>query len=256
MAWDPKIYLAFDAERTRPAHELLRRIPADRPRRIADLGCGPGNSTALLAQRWPDAELEGVDSSPQMLNEARKTAIRARWTEADIEAWRTGAPCDVIFSNAALQWVAGHAALLPRLVSQLSGGGYLAFQVPQNFSEPCHTLIREVASDERWRDRLARVRVWWNVLDPEKYYDILEPHARDIDIWETVYLQVLEGEDPVYRWMTGSGLRPFADALDGDERAEFLDAYRKRAAVAYPRRANGTTLYSFRRLFCVARRKP
>jgi trans-aconitate 2-methyltransferase len=253
MAWDPKTYLVFGEERTRPARELLARVALEHPKRVVDLGCGPGNSTALLAARWPDADLEGVDSSAEMLSEARKSEFRARWTEADVSIWNPASPYDVIFSNATLQWVADHKRLLPQIMSHVAKDGVFAFQVPRNFTDPCHTLIHDVARDARWADKLAGVRDWWNVLEPEAYFDILEPHARSIDIWETRYVQVLEGEDAVFRWMSGTGLRPFANALDGKAREDFLEEYRVRVGAAYPRRKSGVTLYPFQRLFCVAR---
>jgi trans-aconitate 2-methyltransferase len=253
MAWDPETYMQFAGERTRPAAELLARVALDNPGRVADLSCGPGNSTALLAARWPGADLEGVDNSRQMLAEARASGLKARWSEADVARWRPAAPCDVIFSNATLQWLPDHAVLLPHLMGHVAEGGVLAFQVPRNFNEPCHRLIREVAARGPWAKTLAGVREI-GVLGPEDYFAILEPHSRNIDIWETRYLQVLEGEDAVYRWMSGTGLRPFAEALQGQEREAFLAEYKSRVATAYPRRASGKTLYPFQRLFAAARR--
>ena len=254
MAWDPKTYLAFDEERTRPARDLLARVGAENPARVVDLGCGPGNSTALLAAHWPGAELEGVDSSAEMLADARQCPFPAHWTEADISNWNPDTRYDVIFSNAALQWVRDHKSLLPQIVRHLEKDGVFAFQVPRNFNEPCHTLIHEIADDPRWRAKLANVRDWWNVLEPKEYVDILEPLARSIDLWETCYQQMLEGEDAIFRWMTGTGLRPYANALDGAAREAFLAEYRTRVAEAYPRRASGVTLYPFQRLFCVMRK--
>jgi trans-aconitate 2-methyltransferase len=253
MAWDPKNYMSFAAERTRPAAELLARVPLENPKRVADLGCGPGNSTALLAARWPDADLEGVDNFPEMLAEARASGIKARWTEADVARWVPNAPCDAIFSNATLQWVPDHESLLPRLMADLAPDGLFAFQVPRNFIEPCHELIHEVADNGPWAAKLRNVRDWWNVLEPQAYFAILEPHARTIDIWETRYVQLLEGDDAVYRWMSGTGLRPFVAALQGDEREAFLTKYKKHVAAAYPRRESGKTLYPFQRPFAVAR---
>jgi trans-aconitate 2-methyltransferase len=254
MAWDPKTYLNFGAERTRPAAELLARIALEAPARVVDLGCGPGNSTALLAARWPEADLEGVDSSPEMLEEAKRAGIKARWAQADIATWNPSVSYDVIFSNATFQWIPDHRTLLPRLLSHVAEGGAFAFQVPRNFDEPCHTLIHDVARTGPWADKLKGVRDWWNVLAPEAYFGILEAAAHAVDIWETTYVQVLEGEDAVFRWMSGTGLRPFANALEGQEREEFLDEYRRRVAAAYPQRESGATIYPFRRLFCVARR--
>lgn len=254
MAWDPKTYLKFGAERTRPAAELLARIDCDAPRRVADLGCGPGNSTALLVARWPDAQVDGIDNSPEMLVEARKSEIPARFIDADVSSWSPDGAYDVIYSNATLQWVPNHEKLLPRLMSFVARGGWFAFQVPRNYAEPCHTLIHDVAESGPWSARLARIRDISGVREPAEYFSIFEPHASRIDIWETNYLQVLEGEDAVFCWMSGTGLRPFADALEGAEREAFLNEYKSRLREAYPMRANGKTLYPFQRLFAVARR--
>jgi trans-aconitate 2-methyltransferase len=253
MTWDPKTYLGFAGERTRPAAELLARVDVAAPRHVADLGCGPGNSTALLAARWPGAALEGVDNSEEMLSEARVSGIAATWTEADVARWAPPAPCDVLFSNATLQWLPDHAVLLPHLMGHVADGGVFAFQVPRNFAEPCHALIHDVAAKGPWASKLKAVREI-GVLEPEAYFAILEPVARSIDIWETRYLQVLDGEDAVYRWMSGTGLRPYSNALAGAEREAFLAEYKRRVAEAYPPRANGKTLYPFQRLFAVARR--
>ncbi|HEY2445048.1 MAG TPA: trans-aconitate 2-methyltransferase [Rhizomicrobium sp.] len=255
MTWDPKTYLAFGGERTRAAADLLARIAIESPERVADLGCGPGNSTALLAARWPFAKIDGIDNSPAMLEEARATKIRACWIEADVSSWVPGAPCDIIYANATLQWVAAHETLLPRLVSHLAPKGVLAFQVPRNFREPSHAIAQEIAARPRWSEKLAHAREWWNVLEPESYYTLLEPHAERIDIWETRYVQTLEGEDAVTRWLLGTGLRPYYDALEVGDREEFLAEYRRRAALAYPRRESGVTLFPFQRLFCVATRR-
>lgn len=255
MTWDPTVYLAFGGERTRAAAELVARMDCTAPRTIADLGCGPGNSTALLAARWPEAAIDGIDNSIAMLRQARESGAPARWIEADVAVWTPENVYDAIYANATLHWVGDHATLLPRLVSHLSPRGVLAFQVPRNFREPSHAIMQEVAADPRWAERLKGVGDWWNVLEPERYCTILEPLCDSVDIWETRYLQRLEGEDAVYRWVSGTGLRPYADALDGTARDEFLNEYRTRVARAYPRRANGVTLFPFQRLFCVAKRK-
>ncbi len=252
MGWDPNVYLSFEVERTRPAIELLARVPNGSPANIADLGCGPGNSTALLVARWPHARIEGIDSSPDMLDEAAESGVRATWCQADIADWNPQHKVDVIFANAAFQWVADHRILLPRLMSFLDQGGTLAFQVPRNFDEPCHRLLHAVAQDGPWAPKLNGVRDWWNVCAPDDYFSTLEPHSARIDIWETRYLQVLDGEDAIFRWMSGTGLRPFAAALKGAERDAFLAEYKSRLAEAYPMRASGKTLYPFQRLFCVA----
>lgn len=255
MSWDPKVYLTFGGLRTRAAAELVARIPLEAPTRIADLGCGPGNSTALLAARWPEAAIDGIDNSRAMLAEARETDVPAQWIEADVGSWIPETRYDLVYANATLQWIGAHESLLPRLVSYLVPCGVLAFQVPRNFGEPSHRIAQELATVPRWAEKLARARDWWSVREPDEYYNILEPLAAPIDIWETRYLQTLEGPDAVYRWVKGTGLRPFLDWLEGAEREEFIAEYRARAAHAYPARADGITLFPFQRLFCVARRK-
>lgn len=253
MSWDPDIYMKFANERTRPAMELLARVPLRAPARVIDLGCGPGNSTALLAARWPDAEIEGLESSPEMLAKAGASGVRARFIEGDVESWSPERPYDVVFSNATLHWVADHRALLPRLMGHVADGGTLAFQVPRNFDAPSHVLMREVAQSGPWAAKLANARQV-NVERPEAYFDILAPLSRSLDIWETTYLHVLEGDDPVLAWVSGTGLRPFVQPLDAEERDAFIAQYRARLRDAYPRRADGKTLFPFQRLFVVAQR--
>jgi trans-aconitate 2-methyltransferase len=255
MVWDPQAYLAFGAERTRPAADLLARVAVEKPARVADLGCGPGNSTALLRARWPDAEIIGIDSSEAMLRDARVAGIEARFLAADIARWEPDAACDVIYSNAALQWLDGHETLIVRLLRFLAPKGVLAIQMPRNFAERCHTLLHELVAEPRWQHRLKGVRDWWNVLEPASYYDLLAPEAQAIDLWETRYFHVLRGEDPLFRWMMGAGLRPFAAALEPALRDEFLETYRARIAAYYRPRADGTVIYPFLRLFIVATRR-
>jgi trans-aconitate 2-methyltransferase len=252
VPWNPETYLAFAGERTRPAAELLARVRNEHPKRVIDLGCGPGNSTKLLSARWPQARLEGLDNSPTMLAEAGASDVRALWLQADIASWRPDGRYDVIFSNATLQWLPDQAFLLPRLMGFVEPGGTFAFQVPVNFKAPSRLLIRETADDPSWRESLSKVR------EPEhgkaeSYYDILKPHAASLDIWQTEYLQVLEGDDAVYRWVSATALRPLLEALEGQTREAFIALYKAKLNKAYPRRADGTTLFPFQRLFVVAR---
>lgn len=253
MSWDPQKYLSFADERTRPAGDLLARVPDVAPAGVADLGCGPGNSTSLLRARWPDAAIDGVDSSDAMLKQARASGVRANWILADLSQWHPDGSYDVIYSNATYQWLGNHAALLPRLMGFAKPGGTFAFQIPINFSAPSHALMREVAEAGPWAAKLRNIREA-SVLSPQAYYDILAPLSRELDIWETTYLQVLDGDDPVFHWVSATGLRPFVQALDGGEREAFSDAYRARLREAYPKRTDGKTLFPFARLFAVAGR--
>jgi trans-aconitate 2-methyltransferase len=254
LTWDPERYLSFGDQRTRPALDLLARVPLANAARVADLGCGPGNSTALLAERWPEAAIIGVDSSPEMLAQARASGVRAAWLESDIAGWTPDRPLDLIYSNAALHWLGDHALLLPRLMGQLRAGGVLAVQMPRNFAAPSHALLHETAANGPWADRLAGILDERSVATPEWYYDLLAPLAGRLDIWETEYLHVLEGDDPVLRWTRGTALRPIMQALDGEQFAAFEAAYAGRLRAAYPKRADGRTPFPFRRVFIVAQR--
>lgn len=253
MSWDPAQYLRFGDERTRPAADLLARVPLLAPGRIVDLGCGPGNSTALLANRYPRAELTGLDNSPEMLARARREGPQgATWVEADIAAAEFAVPIDLLFSNAALQWVPDHLAVLPRLVGCLSPGGVLAIQLPRNFAAPSHQAIRAVAARPSWAAMLAEADGLREVPDGAAFYDALHPVASAIDIWETEYLHLLSGEDPVLNWVRGTALTPFLARLPPEAQPAFLDEVGRELRAAYPPRASGITVFPFRRVFCVA----
>jgi trans-aconitate 2-methyltransferase len=254
MAWDADQYLKFGGERTQPSRDLLARIPLAAPRSVVDLGCGPGNSTAMLAQRWPEADVTGVDSSPAMLEQARRDYPEARWIEADIARWSAPGAHDLIFSNAALQWVPDHETLLPALLDALPPGGVLAAQMPRNFAAPNHALLRETAAEPRWALRMPDEGRLMPVGDPGFYHDLLAPLAARLDIFEIEYLHVLDGPEGVVEWMKGTGLRPFLQRLDASEHDDFLASYKGRIRQAYPRRASGKVLFPFRRIFLVASR--
>ncbi|MFI9627101.1 trans-aconitate 2-methyltransferase [Streptomyces sp. NPDC052042] len=256
--WDPRQYLRHADHRTRPFHDLLARIPGHPTTpvpRIADLGCGAGNVTALLADRWPTARITGYDDSPQMLERARIHAgPLLDFAEADAATWTPTEPHDLIVSNALLQWVPGHAARFPAWLDALTPGGTFAFQVPGNFDQPTHVLMRELAGSPRWRDRLGGVlRHTDAVLTPAAYLDALTLPGITADVWETTYLHLLPGEDPVLDWVKGTGLRPVLTALADDPEAQeaFLTAYRDLLRTAYPAGPHGTVL-PFRRIFAVA----
>ena len=259
--WDPGQYHKFSDHRRRPALELLARaFPAD-PGLAVDLGCGTGEITRLIAERWPGAAVQGVDHSPDMLARARTgdEAAGVEWIEADIAAWSPASPPGLLYANASLQWVDGHEALFPRLFRSLAPGGVLAVQMPLSREARSHLLMHEVLAGggpggaplgtAALRREVARR---W-VLDPAEYFDLLAAAgAARLDVWTTEYLQVLEGEDPVLEWVSGTGLRPILNGLAGEERDRFLERYRAALRDAYPRRPDGATLYPFRRLFIVA----
>ncbi len=253
--WDPAQYARFSDHRLRPALELLDRVPLTGPERVVDLGCGSGEVTRRIAERWPGAEVLGVDHSREMIEKAAATPGRVRWETADIRTWSPGAPVDLLYSNAALHWLEDHDTLFPRLIGFLRPEGVLAVQMPLSWSAPSHRLMREVLTEGPYGSEALRRRVGRNwVAEPAVYYDLLRDGATGLDIWETEYLQILDGEDPVLEWVKGTGLRPILNELEGAERAAFLETYRRRLREVYPRRADGCTLYPFRRLFLVARR--
>ena len=253
--WNPRKYLQFENERTRPAAELLARVPVAAPSVVYDLGCGPGNSTRLLRDRWPDAHIAGIDNSPAMLMSARASGVAAEWEAGDVGAWHPRHTPDVIYSNATLQWLPDHARLLPRLMGDVAPGGALAVQMPRNFDAASHTLIMRVVENGPWSERLSGLRDFDPVGAPEAYYELLAGEAAILDIWETIYLHVLNGDDAVYSWITGTALSPYLAALEGEVRERFIGEVKAGLVTAYPRRPDGVTLYPFRRLFIVATRK-
>ena len=251
--WDPAQYLRFGDERSRPFFDLTARIQAARPGLVMDLGCGPGQLTAALADRWPAAQVRGLDSDPEMIAAARTLAVpgRVSFAQGDLRDWKPDGPVDVIVSNAVLQWVPDHAALLTRWAQALAPGGWLAFQLPGNLDQPIHTITRELAESGRWRGALADVRLNRQAGDPGDYADRLLRAGCRVDAWETTYLHVLPGDNPVLEWAKGTALRPVLAVLDPAEAAAFLDQYGSRVAAAYPAAPYGTIL-PFRRVFVVA----
>jgi trans-aconitate 2-methyltransferase len=246
MKWDPARYLEFAEPRLRPAVDLIARIEAD-PDEAWDLGCGTGMVAGLLADRWPRARVHGLDSSPEMLAAARHRE-GIHWVLGDLRQWHPESRPDVVTCNAVLQWIDGHLDVLARLSSHTR---VLAVQMPRNFDAPSHVLLAETASSPRWRDRVGHLRRTRPVASAEEYYDALAPLTDRIDIWETEYVHVLAGDDPVARWVAGTAARPYLEALGADASA-FLEDYAHRVRGAYPRRPDGTTLFPFRRIFFVA----
>jgi trans-aconitate 2-methyltransferase len=247
--WDPAQYERYADERLRPALDLIGRIPTT-PAEVWDLGCGTGSITGLLAERWPLASVHGLDSSPAMLEKARHIP-GIEWVLADIAQWEPRQPADLIFSNAALHWLGDHNELLPRLGTHLAPGGVLAIQMPRNFAAPSHTLLAGTAASARWRDLVGHLVSPTPVADPAEYHHLLSSRFDSIDIWETIYLQILQGQDPVAEWARGTAARPYLDAL-GSNGEEFMADYALRLRSAYPPLDDGSTLFPFRRLFIVA----
>ena len=247
--WDPDRYLVYADERGRPFVDLLARVAAETPARIVDLGCGPGNLTALLAERWPGADVLGVDSSPEMVAQAAATVPSLRFVEGDLRTWEPAGPVDVLFSNATYQWVPDHLDLLPRLVGHVAPGGWLALQVPGNHDEPSHVLLRELAADPRFAPYTKGV-ARPHSHDPAVYAEALLDLGLRVDAWETTYLHLLAGEDPVFTWISGTGARPVLQALPEDLRADFVAEYKTLLRDAYPAGRHGTVL-PFRRVFAV-----
>ncbi|MDQ7958110.1 MAG: trans-aconitate 2-methyltransferase [Pseudomonadota bacterium] len=256
--WNPALYRRYEDERTRPAIELLARVPLATAARVVDLGCGPGNSTELLVRRFPQAQVTGTDNSEAMLVSARERLPQARFELSDIATWApaadAGAP-DLIYANAALQWVPDHEALIPRLFAALAPGGVLAVQMPDNRAEPTHRLMREVAAQAPWKEPIGDyTRLRTELLTIGGYYDLLAPLAAEVDVWHTVYQHRMDSAAAIVEWVRATGLRPFIDPLSPELRASYLAEYERRVDAAYPVRTDGKRLLAFPRMFIVARK--
>jgi trans-aconitate 2-methyltransferase len=249
--WDPERYLTYADERGRPFVELVARVGAEAPGAVVDLGCGPGNLTTLLRERWPEADIRGIDSSPEMIEKAWEVDPSITFEVADLRTWVEEVdPVDVLVSNATLQWVPGHLELLPALVSRVRPGGWLAFQVPGNFDEPSHTIRRDLAAEAPYAEHTRGVAVP-SSHDPADYLEALAALGCRVDAWETTYLHVLTGDDPVFTWVSGTGARPTLQALPDDLRPAFEEEFRRRLRAAYPEQ-DGRVILPFRRVFVVA----
>ncbi|OBG97425.1 trans-aconitate methyltransferase [Mycobacterium sp. E136] len=249
--WNPEAYLSFADQRGRPFFELLSRVRAEAPRRVADLGCGPGNLTATLAQRWPQADIEALDSSPEMVRAARERGIDAN--VGDVADWTPKPGTEVVISNATLQWVPDHPRLLVRWAGQLVSESWIAMQVPGNFDAPSHLAVRELVRRGEWSERLRDFPFREApVEDPVGYADLLADAGCAVDAWETTYVHVLTGENPVLEWITGTALRPVRSRLSDPEWEQFRAELIPMLDSAYPRRSDGTTFFPFRRIFVVA----
>lgn len=256
-SWDPSQYLRYAAERERPFWELVGRVQGDPPRRLVDLGCGPGTATAALLQRWPQASIRGIDASAAMIEQALARAQPPRLTFELLDIRNFDAPAaslDLILANAALQWVPGHVGLFERWIAALVQGGSLAFQVPRNFDQPSHALLARLAASPKWSQRLTGVKRSLELPGADEYYERLRRTGCSVDLWETTYRHVLSGPDPVLEWVRGTALGPYLSALGQSDAQQFTAEYGKVLREAYPEGASGETLLPFKRLFVVARK--
>lgn len=254
MDWSATQYLRFSDERTRPARNLLDAVPNLAPGTVIDIGCGPGNSTALLVERFPGSTVSGLDSSPAMLEQARQALPGIHFEQARIDAWQPDHAYDVIYGNAVLQWLPDHRNLVPKLAGHLAPGGTIAFQMPDNLQEPSHVSMAETVAAGPWASRLEDARIRDDLLGPAGYYALLAPICSRIDIWRTVYQHVMDGPEAIVEWFKGSALRPLLAKLEEGERQAFLDVYGRLIAERYPRQPDGKVLLAFPRLFVVATR--
>jgi trans-aconitate 2-methyltransferase len=250
--WNAGQYLKFEDERSRPPRDLLAQVPLRRPRLAVDLGCGPGNSTELLIERFPQSEIIGLDSSPDMLRKARARLAKCKFVEADIVTWTPEPQTDLLLANAAFQWVPDHPRQLRRLLEALPPAGVLAVQMPDNTGEPAIAFQQELAASGSWATDLANAVPRAEILAPEAYYDLLKPVCAQIDIWHSVYNHVLASPQAIVEWFKGSSLQPYLSLLDAAARNEFLAAYTEKIAAGYQARFDGKILLKFPRLFIVA----
>jgi trans-aconitate 2-methyltransferase len=253
MSWSAKQYVAFEDERTRPVRDLLSALPDIQAQRIIDLGCGPGNSTGLLAARFPNASVSGIDSSADMIAAAARRLPQVQFAIGDIETWNDPGRYDVILANAVLHWIPNHSTLLPALIARLARRGGLAIQMPDNLDVPAHRLMREIAEDGPWAAVLAEASKSRTPLaGADGYYKLLRPLCSRVDVWRTTYYHALAGgAGAVVEWFKGSGLRPFLDPLDAASRGAYLERYTAAVAGAYPALVDGSVLLPFPRLFMV-----
>ena len=254
--WNATQYLQFESERTRPSLDLIMRIEIPLIQRIIDVGCGPGNSTQALRRRWNNAAIFGLDNSPHMIETARAAFPDESWLLDDAATWKSDAPFDLVFSNAVLQWLPHHETLIPHLLNQVAKGGALAVQVPAHYASDVHLATLEVADNAQWRERTIAASNALTIRAPEFYYDLLQPLAARIELWETTYIHVLESPRAVLDWFRATGLRPFLEVLNNSEKSLFENLLLEKYEVKYPRRKNGCVLFPFRRLFFIAYKAP
>jgi len=257
--WSAEQYLKFGDERTRPCRDLAARIAVPDARRIIDLGCGPGNSTEVLASFWPDAAISGLDSSDAMLEAAHGSQPERHWIKGEIVGWANDsrqAPYDIVFANASLQWIPDHAANFPRVLTRVAPNGAFAAQMPGNHEAPVHQVMRDIAASQSWRRWFPTGKVCeWHSSTLEHYHDVLAPHAARLDIWETTYLHIFLKAEDIVEWYKGSGLRPYLEAIDSElERQRFVAEYLAAIRSIYPPQEDGHVLFPFRRLFMIAYR--
>jgi trans-aconitate 2-methyltransferase len=253
MTWNPESYLKFRNERSQPAYDLIARIALDRPNRILDVGCGPGNSTQALRERWPDSDLAGLDNSAEMIRQAKATAPTGQWILADAASWEPETRYDLVFSNAVLQWLPDHPRLFGRLWDWVEAGGAFAVQLPANQDSPLHQSLLRVAGRDRWRSAMQGCAELLTYHAAGFYYDLLAPRATRLDLWQTTYYHVLPSPQGLIDWYSSTGMRPYLERLrDERQQTEFKHEVLADCAPAYPRQQNGTILFSFARLFLIA----
>ncbi len=258
-AWNPKQYLKFDEERTRPCQDLVNRVLVKQPRRVIDLGCGPGNSSRVVAGRWLHAEITGLDSSPDMIAAARQLLPQVKWITGGFESWAAGATgsevYDVVFSNAAFQWVADHATAFPQIFKHVAPGGALAAQMPANYGDPVHRLMRDMARSAAWQRSFPNGAKEWRTEEFAYYYDVFAPLASHLDIWETDYLQVMPNLEAIVEFFKGTALRPYLGLLQSElDRERFLAEYLEGLRPLYLPRPDGRVLFPFKRIFIIVYR--
>ena len=253
--WQPNLYLEFDKERTQPSVDLVTKINIENPGRIIDIGCGPGNSTNVLKARWPNAEIIGLDNSEAMVSEAKSKYPAMSWLCADASGDLTKlGSFDIVFSNAAIQWITNQEILLPKLFGMLNRGGVLAVQVPCTKFMPIHTEVEKLAANDKWRNKFAGMASTYSIHTADYYYDIICNLNEEVDLWETHYYHIMKSHADIVRWFRGTGLRPYLDCLkDNETHTEFIKEYENALKAVYHVQPDGKILFPFTRIFFVVK---
>jgi len=250
--WNPDLYLKFKNERTQPSIDLISKINISfRPKSILDIGCGPGNSSQALLQRWPGAKLTGIDSSPNMIDKAKKSYPDNIWIVADASKYTSDTKYDIVFSNATIQWIPNHENLFKNFLNMTNDGGVLAVSVPRFDEMPISKILNKVAGNEKWKTATKGCAETFTRYDYQFYYNLISPDYQTVEMWQTDYIHVLESQPAIIEWISSTGMKPYLDRLNEKEKTQFEDEVLSEVKHYYPVQNNGKVLFPFKRLFMI-----